>query len=222
MRDEIDRYWREEADLFDGLYTHSDRSPLGAFVGRFLNERLHKIVPLLRQRVREGDRVLDVGCGSGWYLELLLQMGATVTGVDYSAEMLRLAAERLAGYDPARWTLIEGDACALAVDDGQFDVGVAIGLLDYVEDTAAILGEFRRVLVPGGRLLVTVPKSPSPFFFLRTRPGNLIRRALLGLPPIVVTMTRPQVRAAVTGAGFDVEGLDVVQGTMWIVDGMRL
>lgn len=221
MRNEIDRYWQEEADLFDGLYTQRDRSPLGAFVSRFLNERLHKIVPLLRQRVREGDRVIDVGCGSGWYLELLLRMGATVTGVDYSAEMLRLAEERLVGHDAARWALIEGDARTLDVDDGQFDVGVAIGLLDYVEDTAAILGEFHRVLKPGGRLLATIPKSPSPFFFLRTRPGNLIRRALLGLPPILVAMTRQQVQATVTEAGFDIEGLDVVQGTMWIVDSVK-
>lgn len=220
MEPEIDRYWQQEANLFDGFYTRGD-SPLGGFVGRFLHARLRQLVPIFQASVHRGDAVVDVGCGSGWYLELLLRMGADVTGVDYSAEMLRLSSARLAGWDPACWRLLQGNACALNLPNTRFDVAIAIGLLDYLPDPTPALRELHRVLKPNGRLIVTIPRRPSPFFFLRTRPGNLMRRWLLGLPPILTALTRDEVQALMTRLGFAVQGLETVQSTMWIVSALN-
>jgi ubiquinone/menaquinone biosynthesis C-methylase UbiE len=220
MLPEVDRYWQQQANLFDGFYTRGD-SPLGAFVGRFLHARLRQLVPILQASVHPGDTVVDVGCGSGWYLELLLRMGADVTGVDYSAEMLRLSHQRLVGWDSAHWRLVQSDARALDLPSAQFDVAIAVGLLDYLPDPSLAMRELQRVLNPGGRLIVTIPKRPSPFFLLRTRPGNLLRRWLLGLPPILTAVTRNEVQGLTAATDFALQGLEVVQGTMWIVNALK-
>jgi ubiquinone/menaquinone biosynthesis C-methylase UbiE len=221
VQPEIDHYWQEEANLFDGFYTRGD-SPLGSFVGNFLHARVRQLIPMFQAGIHPSDKVLDLGCGSGWYLELLLRMGADVTGVDYSAEMLRISRDWLAGWDASRWRLLQADARSLDLPDGGFDAAIAIGLLDYLPDPSQALNELHRVLKSGGRLIVTIPKRPSPFFFLRTRPGNLLRRWLLGLPPILTAVTRAEVHTLVAKTGFMLQELDSVQSTMWIVNARKV
>jgi ubiquinone/menaquinone biosynthesis C-methylase UbiE len=221
LQPEIDRYWQEEANLFDGFYTRGD-SPLGGFVGNFLHARVRQLIPMFQAGIHPGDKVLDVGCGSGWYLELLLRMGADVTGVDYSAEMLRISRDRLAGWDAARWRLLQADARSLDLPDAGFDAAIAVGLLDYLPDPTPALCELHRVLRFEGRLIATIPKRPSPFFVLRTRPGNLLRRRLLGLPPILTAVTRAELQALVAKTGFVLQELESVQATMWIVNALKL
>lgn len=220
MQPEIDRYWQQEANLFDGFYTRGD-SPLGSFVGNFLHARVRQLIPMFQAGIHPGDKVLDVGCGSGWYLELLLRMGADVTGVDYSAEMLRISHDRLVAWDATRWRLLQADARSLDLPEAGFDAAIAIGLLDYLPEPAQALYELQRVLKSEGRLIVTIPKRPSPFSFLRTRPGNLLRRWLLGLPPILTAVTRSELQTLVAKTGFVLEELEAVQATMWIVNARK-
>jgi ubiquinone/menaquinone biosynthesis C-methylase UbiE len=102
---------------------------------------------------RPGERVLDVGCGPGFYCaELLEDVGpsGTVVGVDGSAAMLGLAAARCgAGVD-----LHEADATSLPVDDASFDAVLSVQVQEYVPDITAALAELHRALRPGGRALV--------------------------------------------------------------------
>jgi SAM-dependent methyltransferase len=100
-----------------------------------------------------GRRILDAGCGSGPLSAALRDQGAIVTGVDSSVKMLELARRRL------------GDGADLQVadlgnplpfPDGAFDDVVASLVLHYLEDWTAPLAELRRVLTPGGRLIVAV------------------------------------------------------------------
>lgn len=99
----------------------------------------------------EGLRVLDAGCGSGLYCELLLDRGARVTGVDESAGMLAHARRRLAGRDVE---LHHADLRGpLPFADGSFDGIVSALVMHYLRDWAPALTEFRRVLRPGGWLL---------------------------------------------------------------------
>jgi ubiquinone/menaquinone biosynthesis C-methylase UbiE len=105
-------------------------------------------------RVGAGDRVLDVGCGPGTAARLAARRGATVTGVDPSPVMLRLArwisaARRANGLD---WC--GGRAEALPLPDGSVTVAWAISSVHHWDDPAAGLGEIRRVLAPGGRVLL--------------------------------------------------------------------
>ena len=106
-------------------------------------------------RAAPGERILDVGCGPGFYCAELLEdvtPSGAVVGVDGSAPMLALAAHRLAGHDNAE--LLEANASALPVADGSFDAVLSVQVQEYVPDVAAALGELHRALRAGGRALV--------------------------------------------------------------------
>jgi arsenite methyltransferase len=126
-------------------------------------ERLYSTRDVLRRRelvraavgARSGDRVLDVGCGPGFYItELLEAVGreGAVVGVDISADMLAVAAKRAAGHGNVEFH--EAGATSLPVPDASFERAVCIQVLEYVRDVPAALAEMHRVLRPGGRMLV--------------------------------------------------------------------
>ncbi len=89
---------------------------------------------------------LDLGCGSGHYLETLAQTGRTVVGLDRSADQLRFARTR----SPA---ILQGDAAALPFADGTFPTVTTMWISTDVDDFPAVLAEAARVLEPGGTLL---------------------------------------------------------------------
>jgi arsenite methyltransferase len=102
-----------------------------------------------------GERVLDAGCGPGFYVaETLERVGAqgSVVGVDASGPMLALAAKRCEGQDNVRFH--EGVVTALPVADADFDRALSVQVLEYVADIPAALAELHRVLRPGGRVLI--------------------------------------------------------------------
>ena len=101
-----------------------------------------------------GRQILDVGCGAGPLLATLRERGAVVTGVDPSAKMLNLARQRL-GEDAALHQAGLGGE-PLPFPDGTFDDAIVCLVLHYLEDWNAPLAELRRVLAPGGRLIVAV------------------------------------------------------------------
>jgi arsenite methyltransferase len=102
-----------------------------------------------------GDRILDAGCGPGFYTaELLERVGpeGSLVGVDASKPMLALSAKRCDGHPNV--TFHEGDVTALPVPDGEFDRALSVQVLEYVEDIPAALAELKRALKPGGRVLL--------------------------------------------------------------------
>ena len=126
-------------------------------------ETIYRIGDAARRRriVREalgaapGERILDVGCGPGFYCaELAEEVGppGSVLGVDASPAMLELAARRCAGHEGVE--LRQADAVALPVDDASFDAALCVQVLEYVRDPTAALGEMHRALRAGGRVVV--------------------------------------------------------------------
>ena len=126
-------------------------------------ERLYSTRDVLHRRelvraalgARSGDRILDVGCGPGFYItELLEAVGreGAVAGVDISADMLAVAAKRATGHGNVEFH--EADATSLPVPDASFERAVCVQVLEYVRDVPAALAEMHRVLRPGGRMLV--------------------------------------------------------------------
>lgn len=108
-----------------------------------------------------GRRVLDAGCGSGPLAAALRDQGAIVSGFDLSPAMIDLARERL-GRDAD--LLVADLAEPLPYEDDTFDVVVSSLALHYLEDWIAPLTELRRILRPGGRLVVSVP-HPAAYMF---------------------------------------------------------
>jgi SAM-dependent methyltransferase len=103
----------------------------------------------------DGERVLDVGCGPGFYAtELLMDVGpsGTVVGVDRSAQMLAAARKRSAGHENIAFR--EGEATALPVDDHAFDAALCVQVLEYVPDVPGALAEMHRAVRSGGRVVV--------------------------------------------------------------------
>ncbi|MGO9320161.1 MAG: class I SAM-dependent methyltransferase [Solirubrobacteraceae bacterium] len=107
----------------------------------------------LLDRVRAGDRVLDVGCGEGRFTAELARAGALVVGVDVAEEPLRRARLRHPELD---LRLIDGEGPWELADAG-FDVVWAGEVIEHVADTAAWLSEVRRVLRSGASVLASTP-----------------------------------------------------------------
>jgi 2-polyprenyl-3-methyl-5-hydroxy-6-metoxy-1,4-benzoquinol methylase len=107
----------------------------------------------LNDNMGAGERVLDVGCGEGRFAAELARAGATVVGIDIAEEPLRRARELHPELDVGLVDPLGGWQLA----DASFDVVWAGEVIEHVADTAAWLSEIRRVLRPGGRLLLSTP-----------------------------------------------------------------
>jgi 2-polyprenyl-3-methyl-5-hydroxy-6-metoxy-1,4-benzoquinol methylase len=106
-----------------------------------------------REHVTAGQRVLDLGCGSGEFTSSLAAAGAQVIGAEV-AETAILAAQRLHPDGDFRLVPFDGE---LPFDDDAFELVWASEVIEHVADTHLWLNEVRRVLRPGGRLLITTP-----------------------------------------------------------------
>ena len=108
---------------------------------------------LLLAEARPGERVLDLGCGAGRFVAALRDAGADPVGVELAGAALERAARTAPGAD---LRLVEPDG-SLPLEHASVDLVWCSEVLEHVADTAQLLLEARRVLRPGGRLLVTVP-----------------------------------------------------------------
>lgn len=176
-----------EEGVWASLY---ERGPVNAETWSFLI-RARRVVELLRAAGTDVRDLLDVGCGTAPLARSVTAMGATYTGTDFAAEMIRRALDDLgdlAAQDRVR--LEVGDATRLAFPAAHFDAVLAMGLLEYLtrDGLDRVLREAARVLRPGGVAVLTVPKRwywgrvvyglTYPLRkALRWRPGRALRLA---------------------------------------------
>ncbi len=118
-------------------------------------------------RIGKNSHVLDAGCGTGRYcLEINERTGAKVTGIDFSRGMLSKASSKNHGI----W--LQGDASDLPFDDGVFDTVIIMLVLQHVDDEPQVISQARRVLKPGGQLIiVTVSHARIKSHIMRHFPG---------------------------------------------------
>jgi len=109
------------------------------------------------------DRVLDVGCGTGFATEGLLERTEAVHGLDQSAHQLEKAYAKFGTRGPVRF--YRGDAERLPFAEGAFDGVWSSGSIEYWPNPVAALREFRRVVEPGGPVLVVGPDAPNTTLF---------------------------------------------------------
>lgn len=121
-------------------------------------------VPLLLEylELKDADRVLDCGCGMGFYLKTLSVLGRYVpVGLDSDTKPLRFARQELG--DSA--ALVRGDVLALPYVDESFDKVIMAEVLEHLEDDCQGAGEVWRVLRTGGVLALSVPHRDYPFYW---------------------------------------------------------
>jgi ubiquinone/menaquinone biosynthesis C-methylase UbiE len=145
--------------------------------------------------------VVDVGCGTGNLLPLLTGPARIdgYLGVDLSPEMLRVARGKASG-GAGRIGFVAGDAGRLPLRDESFDTAVSASVLHYWDDADAALAEVRRVLRPGGRLLLLDwLRDPLPMRLLNAwmRITRVEYRRMYSRSELVNALVR---------AGFRVEG----------------
>jgi demethylmenaquinone methyltransferase/2-methoxy-6-polyprenyl-1,4-benzoquinol methylase len=112
----------------------------------------HRLVQLAN--IQPGQRALDLCCGTGDVAFALARRGAEVTGLDFSEPMLEIARERQKAQTSAPIDFIRGDALQIPFPDGHFHIVTISYGLRNLSDVDAGLREMRRVLRPGGSLLV--------------------------------------------------------------------
>lgn len=146
-------------------------------MARFLRESDRGEFSIAAGHVREGDHVLDVGCGFGAFRSRVPQ--ARYTGLD----------PHFAGDLSEGWAKAETLAEHLRLNEGAYDVACAFQVLEHVSTPLALVTEMARAVKPGGRVIVGVPHVPSA----QTRIPNLLNNAV----PHHLTWWTPAALAAI-------------------------
>ena len=113
--------------------------------------------------LKNKDKVLDLGCGDGYYLFLLSNLGINVNliGLDNYKPALASAKKNLKS---KKIRLIFSNASRLPFKTNYFDKVVASEVLEHVSNDLKVVSEVRRVLKPGGIFVLSVPHANYPFF----------------------------------------------------------
>jgi len=168
-RQAVDVHSRQASE-FAASYDAYEHDPYGSCF-TYSRMRLEKALEQYLPRSGNGQRALDVGCGTGYHLYALADRGFDVAGVDGSPDMLK----RARVHNP-RAELHEADVASLPVADASFDLALCIEVLRYLPDPDRCISELARVLRPGGVCLATA----APLFSVNGYP--LVNRVALAAP----------------------------------------
>jgi SAM-dependent methyltransferase len=150
----VREHFRRKAFSFDQLYDEEHA------LQRTLRPGLFNRREFALEVVDEYDapRVLDVGGGSGRIGELVLEHGASrYVDVDLSDSMLELAGQRLERFEDDRVTLMQGDFLGAAIP-GSYEVILALGYFDYIENAPAHVRRMRELIAPSGSAVASFPR----------------------------------------------------------------
>lgn len=149
---------RERVQLFDEWPEAYDRwftTPIGSLVKKY---EAQLILDLLKPK--QGEIILDAGCGTGVFTLDILSMGSRVVGLDIAFPMLIQAGKKLKGY-PFRMVL--ADMLNLPFSENSFDKVVSVTALEFIKDAKGAVEELFRVTKRGGCIVVATLNSLSPW-----------------------------------------------------------
>jgi len=132
--------------------------------GRYaLDREVRLLQEVLAGWPRRKHKILEIGCGTGLFLETLYQMGLDVTGMDKSAEMLRAARTRFGN----RAELHQGHGEHMPYSDNEFDYALLWSVLEFSDEPEAMLAEAARVAEKG--LLIGFLNKNSLYYYMNMR-----------------------------------------------------
>jgi SAM-dependent methyltransferase len=111
-------------------------------------------------------RLLDVGCGAGYFLDAARETGWDVRGVELSPTAARVGREQL------RLDIFQGTLAEAGFPDNWFDVVTLFEVVEHLRDPGAVLADAQRILKPGGLLAVQVPNDQVAYRTWLSRPDN--------------------------------------------------
>ncbi|HZN38490.1 MAG TPA: class I SAM-dependent methyltransferase [Planctomycetota bacterium] len=124
--------------------------------------RRARVEELLERHIREGQSVLDIGCGTGPMVEFLCNRGLIYHGVDVAQSMLDSISKEFGGKPYSKRIHLEVGTCdSVPYPDSQFEILLGMGLLEYLDDMNPTFDEFARLLKPGGIAILTIPNRQS-------------------------------------------------------------
>jgi SAM-dependent methyltransferase len=183
----VQRFWQDHAcgdAQVGGLRErfHGDYDKFFADYDRFRYQNERHLPACIDALNVAGKQVLEIGLGEGSESERLIRQGAYWSGVDLTAESIERVQTRLTLRELPYQELRQGSVLDLPFPDGNFDMVFSHGVLHHVPDIKQAQSEIRRVLRPGGELVVMVYARWSLNYLVSI---SLIRRAaLLGAFPL--------------------------------------
>jgi SAM-dependent methyltransferase len=155
-----------------------------------VNQPLNPWLEARLDRLAGAGPVLDVGCGRGYWMEHLARLGVAAVGVEHDPARAALAGR----FGP----VVAGDGAALPVADGSVGLVWCLHVLHHLPDPAGVLGEARRVLRPGGTLILAETVEDNPLL----RAGRRLHASWDGVG-IHARFTAASLLGDIAGAGLE-------------------
>jgi ubiquinone/menaquinone biosynthesis C-methylase UbiE len=173
-----------------------------------------------------GEWILDIGCGNVRDIRALAAIGCECVGVDLSFRMIlegkRSVLEHADSISTELISLLVGDATEIPLRETLFDKVICSEVIEHIPHYQAALREIQRVLVPGGRLVVTTPNLNSMYGVERRLRDSVLplvgRGDWRASHPYDEWKSRREVKAALEGCGFRIErelGACYLPGLIW-------
>src|SRR3954451_24524074 len=153
VSDEVKQFAAQAGDWWDPKGPEAMLHRLNPVRLKYIRDQIdqHWQCDECRRTPLEGKSALDVGCGAGLVAEPLARLGAKVTGLDASPELIAVAREHAA----ARGLAIDYRAGDVQALDGQFDLVTSMEVIEHVADPAAFLNALAAHLAPGGLMILS-------------------------------------------------------------------
>ena len=189
-----------KTQVFDDWPAKYDRwfeTPIGRLIRQYEGELILEML-----KPDRGERILDVGCGTGIFTQDMISAGSHVVGLDFSLPMLQRAGRKFTGQP---FAMIQGDMRVLPFGGKQFDKVVSVTAIEFIEDGESAVAELFRVARPGGTIVVASLNSLSPWATRRkaeAREGHPIFKHAYFRSPADMHMLSPVAGTAKTAIHF--------------------
>lgn len=149
----LSNYYNNKARLYNELkLTYENPNLYKRF---FYLTRFNSVISSLSPH--KGEKILDIGCGPGFYSRHLVNSGSKVTAIDFSKDYIKQAKS----YVGNKANFIVADASSLPFEDNHFDKLLVTEVIEHVQNYKDILKEVLRVLRPNGSAVITTPNKYS-------------------------------------------------------------